>query len=88
MQTIVAWRMVSGTAHVLAAARQAVAIGLTVEEVSEVLYRDWMRLEHALANRPGLHTAIISLQTITHALRSDLEPETEALIDELMGHAA
>ncbi|WP_199550187.1 LysM peptidoglycan-binding domain-containing protein [Streptomyces sp. N35] len=86
--TVATWRMAPGQVHDLAAARRAITVGLSADETSEVLYRDWMRIEHALGNRSGLHTAITNLQAMVHALRSDVEPETEALIDELMGRTA
>ncbi|WP_415954416.1 hypothetical protein [Streptomyces sp. KLOTTS4A1] len=83
--TVAAWRMAPGPARDLAAARQAVTVGLTADEVSEVLFRDWMRIEHELGNRSGLHTAITRMQTMIRTLHGVLEPETEELIDELMG---
>ncbi|MFF9172445.1 hypothetical protein ACF1B7_36740, partial [Streptomyces sp. NPDC014796] len=49
------------------------------------LYRDWMRIEHTASNRSGLHTAITRVQQINHTLDCSLEPETEQLINNLLG---
>ncbi|MFF4482919.1 LysM peptidoglycan-binding domain-containing protein [Streptomyces sp. NPDC001520] len=68
----------------LDAARRAIAVGIDVEPTAELLYRDWMRIEHAAGNRGGLHTAITSLQQANRALDLDLEPETEHLISILL----
>ncbi|MBO3681727.1 LysM peptidoglycan-binding domain-containing protein [Streptomyces sp. NEAU-YJ-81] len=68
----------------LDAARRAIAIGIDVEPTAELLYRDWMRIEHAAGNRGGLHTAITTLQQANRALDLDLEPETEHLISLLL----
>ncbi|MEU4898536.1 LysM peptidoglycan-binding domain-containing protein [Streptomyces sp. NPDC044780] len=68
----------------LDAARRAIAVGIDVEPTAELLYRDWMRIEHAAGNRGGLHTAITSLQHANRALDLDLEPETEHLISHLL----
>ncbi|WP_438453179.1 LysM peptidoglycan-binding domain-containing protein [Streptomyces asiaticus] len=68
----------------LDAARRAIAVGIDVEPTAELLYRDWMRIEHAAGNRSGLHTAITSLQQANRALDLDLEPETEHLISLLL----
>ncbi|MFD8339286.1 LysM peptidoglycan-binding domain-containing protein [Streptomyces solisilvae] len=73
----------SGQFH-LDAARRAIAVGIDVEPTAELLYRDWMRIEHAAGNRGGLHTAITSLQQANRALDLDLEPETEHLISLLL----
>ncbi|MDN3059413.1 LysM peptidoglycan-binding domain-containing protein [Streptomyces sp. SRF1] len=68
----------------LDAARRAIAVGIDVEPTAELLYRDWMRIEHAAGNRGGLHTAITSLQQANRALDLDLDPETEHLISLLL----
>ncbi|MEV5776592.1 LysM peptidoglycan-binding domain-containing protein [Streptomyces antimycoticus] len=68
----------------LDAARRAIAVGIDVEPTAELLYRNWMRIEHAAGNRAGLHTAITSLQQANRALDLDLEPETEHLISLLL----
>lgn len=66
------------------ASRRAVAVGLEVEETAELLYRDWMRIEHALGNRPALHRAISELQQINRRYNLDAEPETDRLISVLL----
>ncbi|QKV90411.1 LysM peptidoglycan-binding domain-containing protein [Streptomyces sp. NA02950] len=68
----------------LEAARRAIAVGIDVEPTAELLYRDWMRIEHAAGNRGGLHTAITTLQQAIRTLDLDLEPETEQLISLLL----
>ncbi|MFJ8313343.1 MULTISPECIES: LysM peptidoglycan-binding domain-containing protein [unclassified Streptomyces] len=83
--TVATWRMVPGPHHDLAAARQAIATGLEVDESAELIYRDWMRIEHAAGNRPGLFTASTRVQQISRMNRCPLDLETEALIDSLLG---
>ncbi|AYG77987.1 hypothetical protein DWB77_00094 [Streptomyces hundungensis] len=83
--TIAIWRMTPGPHHDLAAARQAVATGLEVDETAEILYRDWLRIEHAAGNRPGLFTISTRVQQISRDNRIPLDPETEHLIDHLLG---
>jgi hypothetical protein len=73
-----------GPHHDLSAARQAVATGLDVDDTAELLYRDWLRIEHAAGNRQGLHTAITRLQQVNRSLDCSLETETETLIRELL----
>ncbi|MFC7308953.1 hypothetical protein ACFQVC_32695 [Streptomyces monticola] len=86
--TVATWRTTAGTYQDLAAARQAITIGLEVDEGAEILYRDWMRCEHAAGNRSGLHTAITRVQAVNRVLQVDLEPETEALIHTLLSGSA
>ncbi|WP_405933673.1 hypothetical protein [Streptomyces sp. NBC_00827] len=69
-----------GPHHDLIAARHAITTGLGADDSAELLYRDWMRIEHAAGNRPGLHTAITRIQQINRALDCSLESETEQLI--------
>ncbi|MGC0334960.1 hypothetical protein RKD23_008037 [Streptomyces sp. SAI-170] len=82
--TIATHRTTPGPHHDLSAARRAVATGLDTDDSAELLYRDWMRTEHAAANRQGLHTAITRLQQVNRALDCSLEPETETLIHQLL----
>ncbi|KUN57256.1 hypothetical protein AQJ46_48105 [Streptomyces canus] len=82
--TVATYRTPAGPHHDLSAARQAVATGLGVDDTAELLYRDWLRIEHAAGNRQGLHTAITRVQQINRSLDCDLETETEQLIDELL----
>ncbi|MFE5753830.1 hypothetical protein ACFQ7I_09025 [Streptomyces massasporeus] len=82
--TIATHRTAQGPHHHLAKARQAIAAALDIDDTAEVLYRDWLRLEAAAANRSGLHTVISRLQHLTHTLGAPLQPETEQLINELL----
>lgn len=86
--TVATYRTPTGPHHDLAAARQAVATGLDVDESAELLYRDWMRVEYAAGNRSGLHTAITRVQQVNRALDCSLEIETEQLINALLHPAA
>jgi len=83
--TVATYRTLAGPNHDLSAARQAVATGLDVDETAELLYRDWLRIEHSAGNRQGLHTAITRVQQVNRALDCSPEPETEQLINDLLG---
>jgi nucleoid-associated protein YgaU/voltage-gated potassium channel Kch len=74
----------TGPHHDLNAARQAVATGLDADDTAELLYRDWLRIEHAAGNRQGLHTAIARVQQVNRAMDCSLESETEHLINDLL----
>lgn len=82
--TVATYRTPAGPHHDLTAARRAVASGLDVDNTAELLYRDWLRIEHAAGNRQGLHTAITRLHQINRALDFSMETETEQLINELL----
>ncbi|MEU8576356.1 hypothetical protein [Streptomyces asoensis] len=82
--TVANYRTATGPHHDLSAARQAITTGLDVDDTAELLYRDWLRIEHAAGNRQGLHTAITRLQHINRRLDCSLEPETEDLINTLL----
>ncbi|KUN17573.1 hypothetical protein AQJ11_37555 [Streptomyces corchorusii] len=82
--TVATYRTPPGPHHNLSAARQAIATGLEVDDTAELLYRDWLRIEHAARNRQGLHTAITRLQQVNRALDCSLETETEQLINTLL----
>ncbi|WP_432198858.1 LysM peptidoglycan-binding domain-containing protein [Streptomyces sp. bgisy027] len=84
VHSVATYRTPSGPHHDLSAARQAVATGLDVDPTAELLYRDWLRIEHAAGNRQGLHTAITRVQQVNQTLDCSLETETEALIHELL----
>ncbi|MGW7824656.1 LysM peptidoglycan-binding domain-containing protein [Streptomyces puniciscabiei] len=85
--TVATYRTPVGTHHDLSAARQAIATGLDTDDSAELLYRDWMRVEHTAGNRSGLHTAIARIQQVNRSLDASLELETEQLINELLhGH--
>jgi hypothetical protein len=81
---VATYRTPAGPHHDLSPARQAVATGLDADNTAELLYRDWMRIEHAAGNRQGLHTAITRVQHVNRALDCSLETETEQLINELL----
>ncbi|GGU41242.1 LysM peptidoglycan-binding domain-containing protein [Streptomyces violascens] len=83
--TVATWRMAPDPHHDLAAARQAVATGLEVDETAEIIYRDWLRVEQAAGNRSGLLTASTRVQQISRDNRCPLDPETEQLIGSLLG---
>ncbi|MGW0916505.1 bacterial transcriptional activator domain-containing protein [Streptomyces sp. NPDC002784] len=82
--TIATHRTAAGPHYDLSAARQAVATGLDVDHAAELLYRDWLRIEHTAGNRQGLHTAITRVQQVNRSLDCSLETETEALIHHLL----
>ncbi|MFJ8787374.1 hypothetical protein, partial [Streptomyces sp. NPDC102476] len=82
--TVATHRTPPGPHHDLTAARQAITTGLDADDTAELLYRDWLRIEHAAGNRQGLHTAITRVQQINRALDCSLETETEQLINELL----
>ncbi|MEU1273595.1 hypothetical protein [Streptomyces sp. NPDC005799] len=82
--TVATHRTSKGPHHDLTAARQAISTGLEADNSAELLYRDWMRIEHAAENRSGLHTAITQVQQVNRSLDCDLEVETEQLISDLL----
>lgn len=82
--TIATQRIAPGPHHDLSKARQAIACALDIDDTAELLYRDWLRLEAAAANRSGLHTVISRLQHLTHTFNAPLQPQTEQLITELL----
>ncbi|MCI3273373.1 LysM peptidoglycan-binding domain-containing protein [Streptomyces cylindrosporus] len=82
--TVATHRTPEGPHHDLNAARHAVTTGLDIDETAELLYRDWLRIEHAAGNRHGLHTAIARIQHVNQALDCSLEAETEQLINSLL----
>ncbi|MFJ8364618.1 hypothetical protein, partial [Streptomyces sp. NPDC093984] len=82
--TVATHRTPAGPHHDLNAARQAVATGLDVDDTAELLYRDWMRIEHAAGNRQGLHTTITRVQQVNRDLDCSLEIETSQLINQLL----
>ncbi|MCX4919908.1 LysM peptidoglycan-binding domain-containing protein [Streptomyces sp. NBC_00687] len=82
--TVATYLTPAGPHQDLTAARRAVASGLDVDNTAELLYRDWLRIEHAAGNRQGLLTAIARVQQVNRALDFSLELETEHLINELL----
>jgi len=69
----------------LPAARRAILRGLLAEPVSELLYRDLLRVEHRAGNRAAVKAAADKLADIAAALDVDLDEETAALVDALLG---
>ncbi|MET8571935.1 LysM peptidoglycan-binding domain-containing protein [Streptomyces sp. NPDC004783] len=86
--TVATHRTAPGPHRDLSAARQAVATGLDVDNTAELLYRDWLRLEHAAGNRQGLHTAITRVQQVNRELDCSPETETEQLINQLLNNTS
>ncbi|MDT0484505.1 LysM peptidoglycan-binding domain-containing protein [Streptomyces doebereineriae] len=82
--TVATYRTPPGPHHNLTAARQAITTGLDADHTAELLYRDWLRIEHAAGNRSGLHTAITRVQQVNRSLDCGLETETEQLINDLL----
>ncbi|MER5556153.1 LysM peptidoglycan-binding domain-containing protein [Streptomyces sp. NPDC002793] len=78
--TLAAW-LSEGDTPDMDAARHAVLRGLDVDETSEVLYRDWMRIEWATGNTTGVRKAIARLQQVTRTYDISLDPLTEQVID-------
>jgi hypothetical protein len=77
--TVATHRTTPGPHHDLSKTRHAIATGLDVDDSAELLYRDWMRIEHTAHNRSGLHTAITRVQQVNRMLDVSLEIETELL---------
>ncbi|MFJ8911706.1 bacterial transcriptional activator domain-containing protein [Amycolatopsis sp. NPDC102389] len=69
----------------LPAARRAILRGLLAEPVSELLYRDLLRVEHRAGNRAAVKAAADKLTDIAAALDVDLDEETAALVGTLVG---
>lgn len=82
--TVATYRTTPGPHQDLMLARRAVTTGLEADETSELLYRDYFRVEHAAGNRPAIHTAMIRLQKINRTLDCPMEIETEQLLNELL----
>ncbi|MFD3920258.1 hypothetical protein [Streptomyces sp. NPDC058595] len=82
--TVATYRTTPGPHQDLILARRAVTTGLEADETSELLYRDYFRIEHAAGNRPAIHTAMIRLQKINRTLDCPMELETEQLLNELL----
>jgi nucleoid-associated protein YgaU len=82
--TVATLRTPPGPHHDLTSARRAIATGLEADESAELLYRDWIRIEHTAGNRAGVHTAITRIQQINRALDCSLEMETEQLINHFL----
>ncbi|MFF1714655.1 hypothetical protein [Streptomyces sp. NPDC058268] len=86
--TVATYRLAPGPHHDLTLARRATATGLEADEVSEILYRDWMIIENAAGNRSGLTAAISRLEQVNGSLGLPMEIETEQLIHQLLNHTS
>ncbi|GHC88225.1 LysM peptidoglycan-binding domain-containing protein [Streptomyces flavofungini] len=86
--TVATYRLQPGTHHNLTLARRAITTGLEADEFSELLFRDWFRIEAAAGNRRGLNAAIARLEQINRSLDLPLEIETETLIRDLFDSSA
>ena len=82
--TIATWRR-TGPRKDLDAARRAIATGLDADDTAELLYQDWMRTEDAADNRAGVLRAVETVQAINRRLDVGMEPETEAVIQQILG---
>ncbi|MCC9309963.1 LysM peptidoglycan-binding domain-containing protein [Kitasatospora sp. RB6PN24] len=66
------------------AARAAITSGLDVEPTAEILYRDWMRVEHRAGNTAAVRSVIDQVrQMATDWEFTHLQDETEMLITRL-----
>jgi len=65
-------------------ARRAAAAGLQADPGAELLWRDALKAEWLAGDRPGLLTTADRLSALADDLGDDLEPETVALLDELL----
>ncbi|MET9122211.1 LysM peptidoglycan-binding domain-containing protein [Streptomyces sp. NPDC004528] len=82
--TIATWRTAPGPHHDLTSARQAVAAGLEIDDSAELLYRDWLLVEHAAGSRSGVRTAVARLQQINRTIDACMEDATEQLLRDLL----
>ncbi|MFE3247006.1 bacterial transcriptional activator domain-containing protein, partial [Kitasatospora indigofera] len=66
------------------AARHAISTGLDVEPAAEVLYRDWMRVEHRAGNPVALRQFIAQVRQMAAEMGfDDVQDKTEQLIQQL-----
>ncbi|MFG2651259.1 LysM peptidoglycan-binding domain-containing protein [Streptomyces sp. NPDC048436] len=82
--TVATYRLTAGPHHDLTLARRAIATGLEVDQIAELLYRTWFKIEAAAGNRGGLNAAISRLETVNRSLDLSPEMETEQLIRQLL----
>ncbi|MEZ0092475.1 LysM peptidoglycan-binding domain-containing protein [Streptacidiphilus sp. EB129] len=71
------------TTHHWDAARTAIGTGLHVNPTAEVLFRDWITLEHRRGSRTELARVITELQKALRPLNVDMQPATQALITDI-----
>jgi hypothetical protein len=69
-------------------ARQAAAAGLQADPGAELLWRDALRAEWLAGDLAGLNSTADRLIDLASKLGDDLEPETDELLDELLGRTA
>ncbi|MDI3408357.1 LysM peptidoglycan-binding domain-containing protein [Streptomyces cavernicola] len=72
----------------LDAARRAVRAGLDIDDSSELLYQDWMRIEDQAGNRDAVRTAYDTLLAVNRSLNVGTEPDTERVYDSIMRRTA
>ncbi|MGW1196614.1 hypothetical protein ACWD4B_12320 [Streptomyces sp. NPDC002536] len=68
----------------LDAARRAIATGLDADDTAELLYQDWITVEHQAGNRAGVLHAVEALQAVNRRLDVDMLPQTEELITSIL----
>ncbi|MFJ5218711.1 hypothetical protein ACIP98_28820 [Streptomyces sp. NPDC088354] len=81
--TLATWHTTGDTPD-LDAARAAVLRGLDIDETAEVLYRDWMAIEHTAGSISGVRRAIAQVQQVTRAYDISMDPRTEYAITEVL----
>jgi hypothetical protein len=65
------------------AARRAVVVGRLVDPTNELLWRDAVRIEYCFGSRESRKRLVDQLYALADDLETDLEPETEQLIEDL-----
>ncbi len=68
----------------LPAARRAAMRGLLAEPVSEILYRDLLRIEYRAGNLPAVRETADKLAALADSLDVELDQETSALVSTLL----
>jgi DNA-binding SARP family transcriptional activator len=68
----------------LVAARRAAMRGLLAEPVSEILYRDLLRIEYRAGNHLGVRETANKLTVLAESLDVELDEETSALVNALL----
>ena len=69
-------------------ARRAAAAGLQADPGAELLWRDALKAEWLAGDRTGLESTADRLTALIDELGDDLEPDTIALLEELLHHPA
>ncbi|WP_410608396.1 bacterial transcriptional activator domain-containing protein [Amycolatopsis sp. lyj-109] len=67
-----------------AAARRAAMRGLLAEPVSEILYRDLLRIEYRAGNHTGVRETADKLTALVASLDVELDDETSVLVSALL----